>query len=157
MDEGFGLMAEQEALTELGQALASALSPGDTALVLKASVLAPTSGGQLLAMNPDGAFESPEGRFNYADMPTAAIIALEKLRAAAYRESVGTWYSIRLTLTVDGSVSAEYNYDDEPEWDAPIDPVAYLTDLTKFPRSPEHQPEWLTAKIEEARTRRPSP
>ena len=126
MAEPVGLFAEQEALADLERALASVLRPGDTELVLTASALASTSGGRLRAMNPEGTHESPEGRFNSASMPVKAMVALDKLRAASYREQVGTWYSVRVTLTAAGSMKAEYDYDNEPVWDAPVDPVAYV-------------------------------
>jgi hypothetical protein len=80
-------------------------------------------------------------------VPLEASIALRKLRAASYRDGSGTWFGLRLTVLPDGTAKAEYNYDDEPEWDAPVDPVVYVNDLKKFPRDEEHQPEWLRQKV----------
>ncbi|WP_181064465.1 hypothetical protein [Pseudoclavibacter sp. AY1F1] len=38
--------------------------------------------------------------------------------------------------------------------DAPVDAVAYLTDLEQFPRDEVNQPAWLKAKLVEARAAR---
>ncbi len=56
-------------------------------------------------------------------------------------------------MTPEGGATAEYNYDSEPEWDVPIDPIAYVTDQEKFPRHEEHQPDWLKQRLAEGRAR----
>lgn len=79
---------------------------------------------------------------------------LSNLRTAMYQEGLGTWFSAVFRVDRDGQVDATFNYDDEPEWDAPIDPIAYLTDQEVFPRSVENQPPWLQEKIAEGMKRR---
>ena len=150
MVESTGLVAEQQALDALVDAVRGELSPGDERLVLLASSVAPTSFLRLRAINPDGQLEADGERFNSVSIPIEASIAIRKLRAASYRDGSGTWFGVRLTVHADGTAKAEYNYDDEPEWDAPVDPVVYVNDLKKFPRDEEHQPEWLRRKVAEA-------
>ena len=58
-----------------------------------------------------------------------------------------------LRANADGSATAEYNYDEEPKWDVPVDPIAYVTDQDAFPRDEAHQPEWLKLKLAEGRAR----
>lgn len=56
---------------------------------------------------------------------------------------------MRITVTVSGSATAEYNYDDEPQWDAPVDPVVYVTDQEEFLCDEDKQPEWLRQQLAE--------
>ncbi|PPG30293.1 hypothetical protein C5E10_12510 [Pseudoclavibacter sp. RFBG4] len=76
---------------------------------------------------------------------------MDALRAASYREGAGTWFSAKFTVTAAGAFTAEYNYDEEPEWTHEIDSIAYVTDQKHFPRDEEHQPEWEKAKLAEGR------
>ena len=76
------------------------------------------------------------------------------MRDVMYRPGVGTWFSAVLRVDRSGSVDGEFNYDEEPEWAAPVDPIAYLTDFEKYPRDIENQPEWLRIKLTEGNERR---
>ncbi|MEP6478866.1 MAG: hypothetical protein ABJB03_05710 [Rhodoglobus sp.] len=149
MSENAGLIAEQEAFNELGMSLHRLLSDGDERIEYLATVLSPVTYERMRAYNPSGRFESPGGRFNSVDYPYAVSKALRALRAASYRDGVGTWFSARLQVTAAGAATAEYNYDDEPEWDAPVDSIAYVTDQEKFPRDEDKQPDWLKRKLAE--------
>ena len=71
-----------------------------------------------------------------------------------YQEGLGTWFSAVIRVDRNGVVDATFNYDDEPEWDAPVDSIAYLTDQEAFPRDVENQPPWLQQKIAEGVKRR---
>lgn len=150
MADSAGLLAEQEALDTLSEAVHSAMSTADERLVLLVSMVAPTSYERLRAFTPDGRLQDGGERYNSVEVPIEATIALRELRVASYRDGVGTWFGLKLTVASDGTTRAEYNYDDEPEWDAPVDPVVYLTDLKKFPRDDGNQPEWLRQKVADA-------
>jgi|GEM_PF-6777512 len=69
--------------------------------------------------NPDGRFSSPKGAFNDADGSFELSQAMKELRRAAYKPGSGTWFSMNMVVTSKGSATAEYNYDDEPQWDSP--------------------------------------
>jgi hypothetical protein len=105
------------------------------------------------AYNPDGRFPSPDGPFNDASGSFELSDAMERLREASYREGSATWFGVRVTVTASGSATAEYNYDDEPRWFAPVDPVVYVRDQEKFPRDEDKQPEWLKQRLAEGRAR----
>lgn len=141
------------AFNALGVLLFQLLSPGDERIELSVSSTVSTSAPDLLAYNPAGQYAEPAGRANSVDGSFELWDAVEALRAASYREDAGTWFSARISVDAGGSATAEYNYDDEPEWDAPIDSIAYVTDLERFPRDDAHQPEWLRAKLAEGRER----
>lgn len=149
MAEALGLIAEQAAFDTLGRALRSTLSPGDHRVVLTASVLSSFSTQQVRAYNDSGKYDVPEGRFNAVRTPAEATIALEDLRSASYRDGVGTWYTVVAQVDADGRFTAKYDYDHEPSWPHPIDPVTYVNDLEAFPRDEEHRPDWLKQRVAE--------
>ncbi|WP_415855654.1 hypothetical protein [Sinomonas sp. G460-2] len=101
------------------------------------------------ALNPNGRYEGPEGRVNEIHLSRELRDKLKDLRSACYRENEGTWFSARIEVAEFGNLAAEFNYDDEPEWDAPPDPVAYVNDFEVFPRDEAHQPEWLKKQLAE--------
>ena len=150
LSEPTGLVAEQEAFDAVSRTVHGAIGPGDQRLVLLVSIVAPTSYQRLRAFNPDGSLRAAGERFNSVRVPLEATIALKTLRAASYREGVGTWFGLELTVMPDGTARAVYNYDDEPEWDAPVDSVVYQADLNKFPREEQHRPAWLKQTLVEA-------
>lgn len=154
MTDQSGIGAEQEAFTELAKLLYRLLKPGDTSIEYVVSATEPVGRHLLAAYNAGGKHSSPDGPFN--DVPEASIElsdAMDRLRAASYREGAGTWFSARIVVTAEGGATAKYNYDEEPEWDSPLDPIAYVTDQAKFPRDVENQPEWLKQKLAEGRER----
>ncbi len=153
MSAELGLFAEKAASDELARALADELRPGDEAMVLLCSALAPVSLEQTRAVCVDGRFDEDGIRFESLRTPASVSRARKALRAASYREGAGTWFSAKFTVTAAGAFTAEYNYDAEPEWDVPVDSIAYVTDQKHFPRDEEHQPEWLKAKLAEGRVR----
>ncbi|WP_068482682.1 hypothetical protein [Pseudoclavibacter helvolus] len=148
-----GFFAEKAASDELARALADELRPGDDAMVLLCTVLAPVSRKRMRAIRADG--RSVADGVHYESLRTADPVsdAMDAVRVATYREGTGTWFSAKFTVTAAGAFTAEYNYDEEPVWDVPVDSIAYVTDQKRFPRDEEHQPEWLKAKLAEGRVR----
>ncbi|GAB11463.1 hypothetical protein GOARA_070_00020 [Gordonia araii NBRC 100433] len=70
------------------------------------------------------------------------------------KKAIGTWFSAVLRIDRSGAVDGQFDYDSEPEWDAPVDPIAYVADQEKYPRDVENQPDWLKAKLAEGLARR---
>ncbi len=64
-----------------------------------------------------------------------------------YQPGKGTWFTARCTITADGRMSFDFDYDNEPEWDIDVYPDAYAEDQEKYPRDEEHQPDWLKHKL----------
>ena len=79
---------------------------------------------------------------------------ITRLREAMYQPGLGTWFSAVLRVDRSGAVDGRFDYESEPEWDAPVDSIAYVTDFEKYPRDIENQPEWLQAKLAEGYERR---
>lgn len=90
---------------------------------------------------PDGSL----GRF----VPTVHWGYLYRLREALHLPGSGAWYSIRISVTADGRVEADYDYDHEPFFRDGRRPSAddYRRDTTWFLRHEEHTPPWLRERL----------
>ena len=144
-------LTQEEALDEVSRMLRALIGPGDIELQLRINALTVVTGNiQVLAFNPDGQYDTPEGRANSPLLPFALYKALDALRAAMYREGAGTWFSATIRVVPEGSAAADFDYDGEPRWDVPPAPGDYVADLKRFPRDEDHVPDWLAARIAEA-------
>lgn len=153
MSEPSGLVSESSALEAAGAALARLLKPGDTKIVYSLLATTAVTEARVMAFNPGGRYSTPEGRANSPRLTAEVGDAVRALRGACYRPGAGTWFGAVLTVTAAGDVSAEYDYDDEPAWGSPLDPIAYVTDAKTFPRDAEHQPPWLAELLAEGEAR----
>ncbi|NMD55857.1 MULTISPECIES: hypothetical protein [Tsukamurella] len=143
-----GIHAQHEAQAALSAAVVQLIPPDATALRITASLLDPVS---LYTFDA----EADDGSVEYVRRPRGLDLGLiRNLRAAMYQDGLGTWFSAVIRVDRSGAVDATFNYDDEPEWDAPVDSIAYLTDQETFPRDVEKQPPWLQEKIAEGVKRR---
>lgn len=154
MPEPGELRAQQEAFERAGAELHKLMPAGDSRIVYLESSTAPVADSKARAYNPGGKLELPDGRANPVRIDSWEFFrAIKDLRAACYIPGKGTWFGVKITVTPDGRATAEYNYDREPEWDVPVDPIAYVTDQEKFPRDEECQPDWLKQRLAEGRAR----
>jgi hypothetical protein len=71
---------------------------------------------------------------------------LSRLRAGSYEPGRGTWFGFRLTRTADG-VTVEYD-DGEPAFEYDATDFSFALDHAYFPRSAEHTPTWLRARLD---------
>jgi hypothetical protein len=148
MAEAPGAIAATGAHDEIARHLHASMPPGATEVILRTSQLAAVTTATVEARRNGQHLDWLRPR---AVIPGESI---RRLREAMYRPGAGAWFSARFTVTSEGTATAEFNYDDEPEWDAPVDPIAYLTDQDKFPRNEKNQPEWLKNALADARRRR---
>lgn len=148
MAESGGLLEQKEALDDLYALLHAQVGPGDTELQLRVVAITVVTGTiRVLAFNPQGRYETAEGRANSPHLPLEVHGLLKRLRSAMYREGAGTWFSARISVTPGGSATAEFDYDSEPQWDVELAPRDYVADLARFPRDADHMPAWLTARL----------
>lgn len=118
---GRRLVAQQEAQPALAAAAVGMITADAVAVVIRTSRTAPTSMNEYYLEKDDGELELDSVR-----RPREFDVrVLSNLRTAMYQEGLGTWFSAVIRVDRDGQVDATFNYDDEPEWDAPIDPIAY--------------------------------
>ncbi|PRY42272.1 tudor domain-containing protein [Umezawaea tangerina] len=134
---------QEELLQEAGGILLSAAPEGWRALELSFRSTVGIDTATFLSTGPDG------GQTKVAP-PAAAMRVLKKLRAGMYEEDRGSWYTARITIEPPGRYEVEYDYDGEPTFTPPLTASAYALDQDYFPRSDEHIPDWLRAKLAEA-------
>lgn len=126
----------------IGGALVSVAPPGWTeiqAVYLEAST---TSQFQSSAVLPDGEKVWLRG------VPHDVDYAFEELRKLLYQEGKGAWYTAHATVTSEGRISFDFDYDNEPAWATPVVPQTYVEDLALFPRDPDQQPQWLREQVQ---------
>lgn len=76
------------------------------------------------------------------------IKAVTELRRIMYRPQTGTWYTATFRLVRPGQLETHFDYDSEPEWTMQPSDDSYRQDAEAFPRSPEHTPDWMRAKLQ---------
>lgn len=148
MSHEYGLLAEQKAQTEVARSVLALLPEDATRIELTCRVLTSIARASFRAWFPDGRKEwvRASGRFDSAPV--------HELRRVMYRDGAGTWFSMKMSVTADGAMDADFNYDDEPDFGmSGVDPVAYVNDAKEFPRDLEHQPDWLKKRLEEGQAR----
>ncbi|TYB43495.1 hypothetical protein [Actinomadura chibensis] len=94
--------------------------------------------------------EGADGGRRTALPPGQAVGMMDELRRVMYRSGQGAWFTARLKVERSGRFSAEFDYDGEPDFTPPLTSSAYAMDLDRFPRTDEHIPDWLRAKLGEA-------
>jgi len=145
MSGEFGFFEQQETQTELGRTLYALIPEGAARVVLTVNVLSEVYAAHVGAAHSDGRVESIRigGRLDFG--------LCARLREVMYRPGAGTWFSAVIEVTADGAMTSRFNYDDEPEWTAPVSPIAYVSDQERFPRDEANQPEWLKERLAEGR------
>lgn len=141
-------MGQRERLDEIGRSLAALLSDGDDCVLFILRRMGPFSEADFWAVRPDGRFISPLGPANDIHKTSPSLqLSVAQLRKACHQEGKGTWFGLEVKVTPDGAVTAECNYDTEPNWELPIEPTLYVQEQEKYPRDPEHQPEWFKRRL----------
>jgi hypothetical protein len=79
-----------------------------------------------------------------------SISAAKKLRRAMYVEHTGTWYRAVLTITPEGEIATDFDYNAKPYdlEDEGTEPIIdlLLDDHERYPRDLKHLPDWHPAK-----------
>jgi Protein of unknown function, DUF600 len=137
-----GILGEKIAQEALARGIYGYLTPDFTRVELEYSAVGPVSQAILRAFRLDGS------KTSFPDIP-GIDDPVEELRSAMYREGAGTWLSMKMSVTAEGSMDASFNYDDHPESGFEYAPSAYRADLEQFPRDDAHIPGWLREKLDE--------
>lgn len=94
----------------------------------------------------DGLFVTHDGRQRKDFPPVESVDLLLELRQVMYVSGAGTWFSMELEITPDGRTATRFTYDAEPHWALVPDDATYVEDM-RYPRLPEHQPDWPREKL----------
>ena len=140
------MIAQAQGIQTIAEALVAGTEPGWSEVRYHMQATAAVTAAQKTVVR-DGV-ETP------VRTPREAGRAAEAMRAVMYQPGRGTWFSMQLTVTDTGKVSTDFNYEVDPGFDPPLNPIAFALDQEKYPRDPEHQPEWLREKIAEGEARR---
>lgn len=131
----------QQALVESIASTAVSRVDGEwSSVTVELRCLAPWSQYQTLVTRPDGSVQSISARGIGDDA--------HELRDVMYRDGAGTWFSGTIVIDTAGHVSATFDYDNEPAWSRPAEPIFYAQDLGKYPRDESAIPAWLRAQLE---------
>ena len=134
------LMRQGQLVEEIARAVVGKVQVQWMKLRYEISSLAPYSEHLIYITVPAGEVER--------EFPPRGISDLtDELREVMYRPGKGTWFSAVFTITAAGAVDAQFNFDDEPEWSRPTEPVFYVQDLERFPRDESAIPEWLAKQL----------
>lgn len=134
----------QQIYQEIGQALVSVAPPSWGHLTSVYRKAGKTAQSQSVATMTDGSAVGLRG------LPRAFDKSFSALRELLYQADKGTWYTASCTVTSDGRISFDFDYDSEPDWSVPVVPGTYVEDLEMFPRAADARPEWLQQKLVEA-------
>lgn len=131
----FNPFDQMVAQQELGNAVLRRLPEASIAIRLEVNALAALLRLRASTESSDGSRQSLE----IDDELDTGLI--RRLRRSMYQEEAGTWFRASLAVSRAGEVAAADNYDEEPIWAFPVDPIAYVTDQEKFPRDEANQPD----------------
>lgn len=140
---GINPIEQQEILKEIGGEILDLHPEIGAQLIYESKLVGGYGNNSLIATHEDGTRDPIR--------PPASIIApCKKLRYGMYQEGKGTWFSMKYTITRPSSFTVDFNYDEPPKFQFAPDPELYVEDLKRFPRDPEHIPDWLREKLREA-------
>jgi hypothetical protein len=139
-----GPLDQGELIQQLGQALVSAAPEGWQQLTYLARVIGALTDDML-------AVQGADGQVGQVPVPDAARDAAAALKQRCYQEGKGTWLSMVVSVHHTGQLNMDYNYDTEPELTREPSPLVYAQELSRYPRAQEIVPDWLRAKLDQAR------
>lgn len=87
-------------------------------------------------------FELSDGSVNESTrLDSDTLLAFDDLRDSMYRENSGTWYNANFTLTAEGQLDSDFDYD-HPPFGGDFTSDLLEDDQEAYPRSPENLPTW---------------
>jgi hypothetical protein len=91
-----------------------------------------------------------DGVEQYLRLDIDSVRAAKKLRKLMYVEHTGTWYRAVLTITPEGEIATDFDYNAKPYdlEDEGTEPIIdlLLDDQKRYPRDLKHLPDWHPAK-----------
>jgi hypothetical protein len=92
----------------------------------------------------------PDGSRNNLRPPLESSRAVRSLREVMAVAGAGTWFTAVVHIDDSLQFGADFDYDNEPEWQTEPGAAEFLTEQESYPRSPEHQPSWFKDRLAEA-------
>lgn len=139
-----GPLEQGELLQELARGLVAAAPEGWRQLTYLARVVGALRSDML-------AVQGADGQVRQVEVPEGVAEVVDALKRSGFQEGVGTWLSMIISVHHSHRFEVEYNSDTEPELPPDTSPLAYAQELERFPRDGEHTPDWMAARVEQAR------
>lgn len=73
-----------------------------------------------------------------------------RLRSGMFEEDRGTWQRSRYLIKQPSSYAIGFDYEEEPRWQNPPPPIAFVDELRFFPRPEDKIPEWMAERVKAA-------
>ncbi|QUX31155.1 hypothetical protein KGD83_12060 [Nocardiopsis akebiae] len=101
------------------------------------------------------AVQEADGRVRQLEVPGGVGGLVDTLKRSGFQEGAGTWLSMVLSVHHSHRFNVEYNHDTEPDLPPGTSPLVYDQELERFPRAHDRIPDWLGARLEQARELEP--
>lgn len=124
---------------ELARAVDGSVDPGWEAMRFEAWAIGNVLSYELFTLR-DGVEEQ-------SIPPMTVYPPLHHLKSAAAVPDRGTWLSLIMNLSSDGTLTIDYNFDNRPELDIDVTTDEYELELKRFPRAEGSVPAWWRERI----------
>jgi hypothetical protein len=129
-------------LTQIGQSATANPPKGWAAIKVTVTGLGP--------MTRANGTVTVDGVEQYLELDFDCLDAADDLRDIMYVEHTGTWYRAVFTVTPDGEIATDFDYNAKPYdlEDEGTEPIIdlLLDDHERYPRDLKHLPDWHPAK-----------
>lgn len=143
-----GPLEQGELLQDLARRLVAVVPEGWQQLTYLARVIGAHRSGML-------AVQEADGQVRQLEVPDGVDDLVDALKRSGFQEGGGTWLSVILSVHHSYQFNVEYNHDVEPDLPPGTSPLVYAQELERFPRSRDQVPDWLGARLEQARELEP--
>ncbi|MFI6575786.1 hypothetical protein ACIBFB_08285 [Nocardiopsis sp. NPDC050513] len=143
-----GPLEQDDLIQVIGRAIATAVTDGWRQLTYRTRVVGSLVDDVL-------AVQGVDGEIRPTPVPEGVAEPLTRLKRACYLEGRGTWLTMVLSIHQSGRFDVDFDHDSDPRLTRPHNAYAYAQELSRYPRTEEHVPAWLRARLDEARPMRP--
>ena len=138
------MQAQSEILSEMANAMAESIAGEWDHATYVITRLGGQGSGDFQIFDEDG--QSRQG----SDWTTFDLA--DDLRRVMFVEGRGSWFTMTLTVDHSGSVSADFDYENPPDFESAMLGVtgySVATEQHDFPRDRAHQPQWYSVLLDE--------
>ena len=128
-------------LQRIGGAMVAAAGESWESVTLSITALSAATSVRLMIERQDGSVERS------TDLGDDALLWCDDLRDSMYTEGEGTWYNATITVTDDGQIESEFDYETRPFPGDDLPDDILMDDNEAYPRTAERLPQWHPAKV----------
>ena len=139
MSDTAGSQDQEVAIAAISRILLEGMPPSADRVILTADVISTVTRAVYVVVYPSGE------QANFTPGKPVDDETLDALRDTMYRDDVGTWIGMQFVQFANGRCSVQFNHD--VDLGLPASAADWRLDLDVYPRSPEHIPAWLAARL----------